>query len=113
MRFDLDALMTPSEEHVFHDSTARVRRHRAQPWYSRSEAATRGGVHTKMLDKPICAIDGEGKTRRDGRHDYCLFCAMWPTGRRCIEKSRITSDECLDFIMSLPDDHLYLGYGLS
>lgn len=108
--FDIDALMTPLEP-----SHRTQRRERALAWYrthGRSHNSHKG-IRATLLDLPICAIDGEGKTRPNGRHDYCLLCAAWPTGRRCIEGHHLTTEQCFDFILDLPDDHVYLGYGLS
>jgi hypothetical protein len=66
-----------------------------------------------LLTKPLCAIDGEGKTFVGGSpaHKYTLFAASWPTGRAKIESDNLSVLECLKFIMSLPPDHTYVIFG--
>ena len=110
--YDIDALMQEDSDEASWTS-ARTSRHLR---YYRKDArskASHSGVRSTLLTKPICALDGEGKTRLNKRHDYCLICAVWPTGRRCIQGHALTTEQCLDFVMDLPDDHVYLGYGLS
>jgi hypothetical protein len=108
-------------EDDWNDARAPYTEHKARSFRAHGSVrskASRSGVKPTLLDLPICAIDGEGKTRPNGRHDYTQFVAMWPTGRRCIPEDQtldahLTTEQCLDFIMELPDDHVYLGYGLS
>lgn len=113
--FDIASLVGDDESWTgesLYDDAARTRKYRKSAHYVRSQFS-RSGVKATLLDLPICAIDGEGKSRANRRHDYCLFVAVWPTGRRHIEAPHLVTEQCLDFILDLPDDHVYLGYGLS
>lgn len=90
----------------------RFQRHYRSGNYTRPKSS-RSGVKATLLDMPICAIDGEGKTRRDGSHDYTLLAASWSDGRHMIEAESITSEQCLQFLLDLPEHHTYVGFGLS
>lgn len=77
-------------------------------------APFKGGIRATLLDQPICAIDGEGKTDPDtGVHHYTQLMATWPTGRTHISGASLTSKQCLDFLLDLPEGHTVVGYGLS
>lgn len=119
--FDIASLMGDDSEDEWAGARApyneRHARHRANPTFKRSEH--KGGVKPTLLDMPICGIDGEGKSRANGRHDYTQFVAVSERGGRwCYpedgaDRGHISTEACLDFIMRMPDDHVYLGYGLS
>lgn len=116
MEYDIASLIEDDSASVnWHLASGRERAARSYRRIGRRSLApkAKGGAHATLLDLPICAIDGEGKTRPNGRHDYTLLSAMWPTGKRCIEGSKLSLEQCLDFILDLPDQHVYLGYGLS
>lgn len=87
----------------------RKREFRKTERYKRSPH--RSGVKATLLDLPICAIDGEGKTRPNGSHDYTLLAASWPEGSHKIESESLSTDQCFEFIMSLPEHHTYVIYG--
>lgn len=91
------------------------REHYRSGKYVRSESSTsgRGGIKANLLTMPICAIDGEGKTRSSGQHDYTLLAASWPTGRMAIQAQSLTTPQCLDFLLDLPEHHTVVGYGMS
>lgn len=99
------------------DTAASMHRARQQRYYRsghyRRPKSSRGGIIATLLDKPLCGIDGEGKSRVTGRHDYTLLAASWPDGRHAIESYSLTTRQCLDFLLDLPEDHTYVGYGLS
>jgi len=73
----------------------------------------KGGIRRGLLDKPLCAVDGEGVTRPDGSHHYTALCATWPGGQRKLTGDSLTSKQCLDFLLDLPEEHTVVGYGLS
>lgn len=89
--------------------SAKKREFRQSPRYKR--IPHRGGVRTTLLEQPICSIDGEGKTRPDGSHDYTLLAASWPDGAAKIESTALTTAQCFEFIMRLPEGHTYVIYG--
>lgn len=64
-----------------------------------------------LLTKPLCAIDGEGKSNDEGLHHYTLLAASWPTGKRRIEGANLGTYQCLRFIADLPADHTYVIFG--
>lgn len=111
--FDIGSLIgNDTDDESFIDLNGRARALRSYRKTGRTKTS-RSGVKATLLDLPICAIDGEGKTVPSGRHDYCLLVAVWPDGRRHETAQHLSTEQCLDFIMNLPDDHVYLGYGLS
>lgn len=89
---------------------SRFQRHYRSGNYRRPHSS-RSGVKAGLLDFPICAIDGEGKTRPDGSHDYTLLAASWPDGKHAISGSSLDTRECLDFLLDLPERHTYVIYG--
>lgn len=107
--FDIDDSRTSDG---LSDGARRFRKHFESGRYVRPLSSHKG-IRTTLLDKPICALDGEGKTRTRGNHDYTLMCAVWPASRRRIERESLTPMECFDFLLSMPEDHTYVGYGLS
>lgn len=92
-------------------ATLRMRKFRKSPQYD--PMPRKSGVKATLLELPICAIDGEGDTRDDGSHDYTLLAAVWPNGRYKIESESLTFEQCMDFLLDLPEHHTYVGYGLS
>lgn len=94
---------------------SRFQRHYHSGNYRRSDSSRSGrsGVKATLLDQPLCAIDGEGKSRDDGSHHYTQFCASWPSGRAMIESESLGATECLEFLLNLPEHHTYVGFGLS
>jgi hypothetical protein len=66
-----------------------------------------------LLTQPICAIDGEGDTWADGSHHYALLAASWPDGKHRIQSESLGGEQCLEFLLDLPEHHTYVGYGLS
>jgi DNA polymerase type B, organellar and viral len=112
--FDLDSLLHDVEGSDW--TTGRAPGHTRRKRYEdkrTSRPNRKGGHRTTLLEKPICALDGEGKSAPNGRHDYCLIVAVWPTGRAHKAAKHLTTEQCFEFILNLPDDHVYLGYGLS
>src|SRR5215831_1605398 len=71
------------------------------------------GRHKRLLELPICGIDGEGVTHPNGTHHYIEFNAWWPTGHHHIESESLSTAQCFEFLLSLPPGHVYVGYGLS
>jgi hypothetical protein len=115
--FDIASLIGDDSEDDLKDARAPYHERKAR-WYRQNGSvrskASRSGIKPTLLDLPICGIDGEGKTRPNGRHDYTQFVAVSERGERyCIEAEHLVTERCLEFIMNLPDDHVYLGYGLS
>ena len=70
-----------------------------------------GAVKPTLLDKPICALDGEGMNWSDSSHHYTLLAASWPEGKAKIVADSLTFDHCMTFILSLPPDHTYVIFG--
>jgi DNA polymerase type B, organellar and viral len=85
----------------------RFRRHYNSGRYKRPKSSHA----TPLLDKPICAIDGEGADDANHVHHYREFRAVWPTGRAEITADSLTTQQCLDFIFKLPADHVIVIYG--
>jgi hypothetical protein len=86
--------------------------HHHREGYKRPTPTAKGGIRATLLDLPICGLDGEGQDFVPRKQDYYLLVAVWPAGRRCIEKERqLSTSECFDFLLDLPDDHVYLVYG--
>ena len=85
--------------------------------YARSTSSRSGksGIKANLLTMPICAVDGEGKTRkRRGRnHDYTLLAASWPDGRNAIQAHDLSTVQCLEFLLDLPEHHTVVGFGMS
>lgn len=93
------------------DSRAERKRRQYRREPSKRPASGRAGVKATLLDLPICAIDGEGKTRPSGRHDYTLLCAAWPDGTAKLEAQSLSTEQCFEFLMRLPEHHTYVIYG--
>lgn len=60
-----------------------------------------------MKLRPFLGVDGEGAGRDDrGRQLYQLLCA----GERYITAKPLSTEECLEFILSLPENPILVGY---
>jgi hypothetical protein len=97
-----------------------------------AEVHKAGGVDSNKF-RPICFVDGEGAnegervvtTRKHNlqrwvqKQNYALFGAvLQSTGEyKCIvgleNYQQLSSKQCLDFILSLPADHILVGYSLT
>ena len=86
-------------------------RHARNQRYKPKRTNKRGGNLPTLLELPICAVDGEGKTRLDGSHDYTTLCASWPSGRAKKRASRLDFETCMEFLLRLPPGHCYVIYG--
>lgn len=102
------------------DGARRFRKHYASGRYTRPKTSSRvGGEHESLLTLPICAVDGEGVTADDGMHHYINLNASWlplhaaDLGRASVRAPSLTTEQCFDFLLSLPEHHTYVGYGLS
>src|SRR5438132_1671013 len=89
----------------------RQRAYRLAPHGRYLKSRGRSGVKATLLDQPICAIDGEGKSRPDGSHDYTLLAASWDGGKAAISGPALSTQQCFDFLMALPEHHTYVIYG--
>lgn len=93
---------------------ARFRKHYHSGRYERSESSHGGDHnHRRLLDRPICAIDGEGADDTTGKHHYRELRGVWPADRRELIGPSLGTTECLEYILSLPADHTIVGYALS
>jgi hypothetical protein len=80
----------------------------------REKERERSRPRTKL--RPFMAIDGEGGgTDEVGRQNYLLMIASGQSGEEeyiLRRKGRhLLAYECLEFILSLPADHILVGYG--
>lgn len=106
---DFDAIeITPDWQHA--RNRAKAKRHYDSGRYHRPQSSI-DRRHTTLLDKPICAIDGEGGNDATGKHHYRELRAVWPDGRAEITAESLTTEQCLSFIVSLPKDHTIVIYG--
>src|SRR6516162_9379495 len=106
---DFDAVeVTPDWQHARH--RANQDRYYYSDHYARSESSI-NRRHPTLLDKPICAIDGEGANDATGKHHYRELRAVWPDGRAEITADSLTTEQCLDFLLSLPKNHTIVIYG--
>lgn len=90
--------------------------YQALPREQRKGKNSQSGHKKTLLEQPICAIDGEGNTHSDGTHHYTDFRAVWGTKaneRMSIQSESLTTEQCFEFLLALPPDHTYVGYGLS
>lgn len=73
-------------------------------------AAGHDKTYTEKRLLPFVGVDGEGGNLTSGYHSYFLLAA----GRQSIVPSegnvRLTTTECLDFLVSLPRDAVYVVY---
>lgn len=94
------------------DSLRDGQRHARDQRYKPRRSNKRGGNRPTLLELPICAIDGEGKTPPGlVQHYYTVMCASWPNGRKRIRAESLTFEQCMDFLLSLPSEHCYVIYG--
>jgi hypothetical protein len=69
--------------------------------------------HTRKKERPFMAIDGEGGgTDYEGRQNYLLMVAAnsEETHVRHRNGERLTTRECLEFLLSLPAEPILVGY---
>src|SRR5215475_5142181 len=106
---DFDAVeVTPDWQHA--RDRAKHRTHYHSGHYKRSESS-HGQRHATLLEKPVCGIDGEGGNDSTGKHHYRELRAVWPGGRSEITADSLTTDQCLDFVLSLPKNHTIVIFG--
>jgi DNA polymerase family B len=99
---------------IQHNERQRSYYHRHGGIRSKSSRSGKGGIRANLLTQPICAVDGEGKTRSvRNRHDYTLLAASWPDGRTAIQAHSLSTDQCLEFLLDLPEHHTVVGFGMS
>lgn len=116
--FDIEPLSRAEWDGTPSDEALRFRKHYRSGRYKRSVSSKSGksGVKAGLLELPICAIDGEGKTHKDGSHHYTLLAAAWgtePDEHMRIESESLSTEQCFEFLLMLPEHHVYVGYGLS
>lgn len=98
-------------------ATARLRRWRA------AQAARRAALQPLIAtaaparkprsasQRPFWGIDGEGITTPSGSHRYMLMCAGDDLhARELFTGKPLSTEQCLDFILSLPPDVLLVGF---
>jgi hypothetical protein len=76
----------------------------------------KNAIKTPKLERPFIAVDGEGGgTNEHGQQNYLLMCArgLDDSTRRSLFKDnrRLTTAECLEFILALPRDAELTGFG--
>jgi hypothetical protein len=70
----------------------------------------RDGKHITLIDRPILAIDGEGVTDGNGNHRYIMLAASNGTH---VDAHMLTTRQCFDFLLSLPQRHLVVGFSIN
>lgn len=74
----------------------------------------RPGRHTTKAEQPWVGLDGEGKTV-NGRHLYISLCYSNSTGHKAdeiVNEEGLSTEECLNFILSIPEDVKIAGFAL-
>jgi len=61
-----------------------------------------------ILGLPLVALDSEGQTRENNYHYLTNVQAMWKKGKALIEKPDIHTWEVLNFLLRLPQKHVYV-----
>jgi hypothetical protein len=66
--------------------------------------------------RPFMGVDGEGGgTDALGRQNYFLMCAAGQSGEKHLchsDGKPLSTRDCFEFILSLPRDHILVGYGI-
>lgn len=70
----------------------------------------RSGKHVTLIDRPILAIDGEGVTDGNGNHRYIMLAA---SNGAHVDAHVLTTRQCFDFLLSLPQRHLIVGFSIN
>lgn len=106
---DFDAIeVTPDWQHARNRANFR-RQYRANG--GKRSVSSHRKERARILDRPICAIDGEGGNDATGKHHYRELRAVWPDGRAEITGDSLTTQQCLEFLANLPKDHTIVIYG--
>jgi len=82
-------------------------------WHRLRRRPVRPKPSGKKQPKAWLALDGEGKTV-DGHHRYTLLCCAGPNFRASVGNGdrELTSQECLEFILSIPNRYRIAGFCL-
>ena len=118
LEFDIEPISRAEWDGTPSAEALRFRKHYRSGNYVRPASSRSGksGVKATLLELPICAIDGEGTTHKDGSHHYTDLRAVWGAGpdeRMHVESASLSTEQCFEFLLALPEHHVYVGYGLS